>query len=446
MKLAFKLTFAFLIVSLISIGLAAGFIWVRVSSEFNSFLAGQSQNDFALAASTYYQNTGSWSGVDTYLREQGLLPPLNETNPPPQPYVLVDVNRAVIVASDPYRVGEKVKMGEIEKGLPIKVNGVVVGTVIATGQPLVHKPIDQKYISQISQALWIAGLGGVFVALMLGLLIAHSLTNPLREIMKATREMAKGKIGQQVSVRSKDELGELARSFNQMNADLARASQLRRQMTADIAHDLRNPLTVISGYLESLEDGKLQPTPERFAVLQAEVRQLQHLVEDLRTLSLADAGELKLYFQQTSPLELLQHVADAYHDQAVRQNITLTMSAESSLPEIYVDPKRVEQALGNLLSNALRYTQENGEVQLTAKSKDGKLILSVRDNGSGISPEILPHIFERSYRGDSSRSGYESGLGLAIVKSLAELHHGNVIAESQHGLGSMFSIVLPINN
>ena len=123
---------------------------------------------------------------------------------------------------------------------------------------MVRQPIDQRYIDQINQALWIAGLGAVLVALILGLFVARSLTRPIREITNATREMAQGKLEQQVHRRSKDELGELAASFNQMSADLARAKQSRQQMTADIAHDLRNPLTVISGYLKSLQDGKLE--------------------------------------------------------------------------------------------------------------------------------------------------------------------------------------------
>jgi signal transduction histidine kinase len=255
--------------------------------------------------------------------------------------------------------------------------------------------------------------------------------------------MAQGQLRQQVPIRSQDELGELAQSFNQMSADLARATQARKQMTADIAHDLRNPLTVISGYLESLQDGKLQPTAERFATMQAEVQHLQGMVEDLRTLSLADAGELKLHIQPINPGELLEHVAAIYQHQAGQQKVQIKVKAEPGLSEIKVDPERMEQALGNLIGNALRYTPEGGEISLVAEQTAGRLIVSVQDNGSGIPPEILPHIFERSYRGDPARSGDESGLGLAIVKSIIELHGGSVSAASQPGGGSCFSLTLP---
>jgi signal transduction histidine kinase len=442
-KLTHKLTLAFLLISLIVIGLVAAFTWGRISYEFNRYLQEQQQNEFVVAVTTYYQNNNTWAGVDSFLRTQRLLPPLDEVNPPPQPYLLVNVKRDVLVASPPYVVGEKIRQGDLDKGLPIEINGRVVGTVISTDQPLVRKPLDQKYVDQINQAFWIAGLGGLLIALIFGLLLARSLTRPIRDLTAATREMTLGKLEQCVPVRSADELGELAASFNQMSADLARANQSRKQMTADIAHDLRNPLTVINGYLESMQDGKLQPTPERFATMRAEVQHLQHLVEDLRLLSLADAGELKLNLQLVAPGELLERVTAAYAQQAQERQIQLKGEVESGLPEVELDPERMEQVLGNLVSNALRYTTEGGEIRLNAKQAEGSLTVSVEDNGSGIPSDILPHIFERSYRGDTSRSGNESGLGLAIAKSIVELHRGTIQADSTPGEGSRFTILLP---
>jgi signal transduction histidine kinase len=443
LKLTHKLTLAFLSVSLIVTALAAVFIWGRVSNSFDQYVENQRQNEFAVAARNYYEVNHSWDGVDTYFREQKLLPPLNEVNPPMQPFVLVDSNRVVVIASAPYVVGEKVKQGTLDKGISVESNGQFLGTVISTGQPLVRKPIDQKYVDQINQALWIATAGGVLISLALGLLFARSLTRPVREITDATRAMAQGQLEQRVPVRSNDELGELAESFNQMSADLARANQSRRQMTADIAHDLRNPLTVIGGYLESLKDGKLKPTPERFETMQAEVQHLQRLVDDLRTLSLADAGELKLHLESVLPGELLERVVSAYRHQAEQQKIKLGLNVNSDLAEIQVDPERMEQVLGNLVSNAMRYTPKGGEIILSAEQAKGSLTVSVKDNGSGISPEVLPHIFERSYRGDESRSGNESGLGLAIAKSIVELHGGKISAQSEGlGTGSCFTVFL----
>jgi two-component system sensor histidine kinase BaeS len=449
MKLTHKLTLAFLLVSLIAIGLAAIFVWATTSTQFSRYLSDQRQADFVAVVTNFYRIHGNWLGVDDTLRSQGLLPPFVQPGSPPpdpQPFALVDQNRVVIVPSGDYQPGQKIQKGELAKGISIEFNGLVVGMVLTTGQKPVRSSIENKYLASVNQSLLIAALGGAVIALFLGLFLARTLTHPLRDLTAATHAMAQGKLDQRVPVHSADELGELAQAFNQMSADLAHANQSRRQMTADIAHDLRNPLTVIGGYLESLQDGILKPTSERFQVMQAEVQHLQRLVDDLRTLSMADAGELAIHRQPIAPKELLERVASAYHCQADGQSINLKVEVEPDLPEINVDPERMEQVLGNLISNALRYTPEGGEVSLSAKlpidRAEGSLIVSVEDNGSGIPPEILPHIFERSYRGDPSRSGNESGLGLAIAKSIVELHGGSISVTSSLGRGSQFLITI----
>jgi len=434
MKLNIKLTLAFLLVSLVAIGLAAAFIWGTNSFAFNSYIQDQRQRNFASVAGFYYQQNGSWQGVERALQQQGLLPPLAQPGgqkPPAPPFVLLDANRAVVIPSGPYLRGQSVPAGTRNLELPIEANGGVVGIVLNIGQPLIKNAVEQQYLSRINQSLLIAALGGMLVALFLGTWLARTLTRPVNELTAATRAMARGVLEQQVPVRSVDELGELAASFNQMSTDLARANQLRRQMTADIAHDLRNPLTVIAGYLESLREGVLKPTPERFETMSTEVQHLQRLVEDLRTLSLAEAGELALHCQPVAPQELLERLAIAYQHQADGQKISLEVQVPAGLPTIEVDPERMEQVLGNLVSNALRYTPEGGKISLSAQQASGdKVVLGVIDTGSGIPSETLPHIFERSYRGEAARSGSQSGLGLSIAKSIVELHGGRIAARS----------------
>jgi two-component system sensor histidine kinase BaeS len=256
--------------------------------------------------------------------------------------------------------------------------------------------------------------------------------------------MARGELEQQVPIRSQDELGELAASFNRMSADLARANELRRQMTADIAHDLRTPLTVISGYLESLRDGVLKPSPTRFEVMYDEAQHLKRLVEDLRTLSLAEAGELTLNRQLVAPQALLERTAAAYRHLAEQQNIALQVKADPALPEIRVDPERMAQVLGNLVSNALRHTPDGGQIVLSAQHQAGDVQLMVQDSGEGIAPQALPRIFDRFYRGDEARQAHEgeSGLGLAIAKSIVQLHGGTISVESTLGEWTTFVISL----
>jgi signal transduction histidine kinase len=257
--------------------------------------------------------------------------------------------------------------------------------------------------------------------------------------------MAQGELEQQVQVRSRDEIGQLAQAFNLMSQQIARANQLRRQMTADIAHDLRTPLTVIAGYIESMRDGVLQPTPQRLDLIYQEIERLQKMVNDLRMLSQADAGELNLHPQPVQPLALLERAAQLFQHHASQAGITLTVDAHEHVASILVDEDRMMQVLDNLISNALRYTPSGGEVTLRARQDGKRVLLQVADTGSGIPAEELPHIFERFHRVDPSRHSESggSGLGLAIVRALVEAQGGRVSAESEPGKGTTISVEFP---
>lgn len=215
-------------------------------------------------------------------------------------------------------------------------------------------------------------------------------------------------------------------------------------MTADIAHDLRTPLMVISGYLEALRDGTFEATPERFEAMNREALLLKRLVEDLRTLSLADAGELKLVYQPVQPRELLEQVRESFEPIADDQAVAIKVQADEQLPELQIDRERIIQVLANLVSNALHYTPAGGSVTLIARNQPGGVQLAVRDTGSGIPEDKLPNVFERFYRVEESRTENqgESGLGLAIAKSIVEAHHGTIAAESRVGEGTSIMITL----
>jgi signal transduction histidine kinase len=215
-------------------------------------------------------------------------------------------------------------------------------------------------------------------------------------------------------------------------------------MTADIAHDLRSPLSVIAGYAEALNDGKLPGTPETYTILHRETRHLSRLVEDLRTLSLADAGELTLNRMPTQAAWLLEQAAVRHAVGAEQRGISLRVEASAQAGSVTVDPERMAQVFDNLILNAFRYTPEGGEVILEAGPAQENVVFRVRDNGSGIAAEDLPHIFNRFYRADKSRQqNGESGLGLAIARSIVEAHGGSIAVESQLGQGSTFTLTLP---
>jgi signal transduction histidine kinase len=245
-----------------------------------------------------------------------------------------------------------------------------------------------------------------------------------------------------VQVGSRDEIGELAQAFNQMAQSLAHQETLRRNLMADIAHELRTPLTVIRGDLEGFLDDVFEPTPQALASLQEETLLLSRLVDDLRALAQAEAGQLKLDREPTDLATLLQGVVDSFAHQAESQGQSLRLEASSNLPTLEVDPQRVRQVVANLVSNALRHAPESGQVVVSAQQRASAVQVSVADDGPGIAPADLPRVFDRFWQGGPRVEG--SGLGLAIARELVRAHGGQIWAESAPGQGSTFLFSLPL--
>jgi signal transduction histidine kinase len=474
-SIALKLTLAFLFVGVMGAVLMAFFVGQRTQEEFRRFVLDRDRFSFADTLTDYYQTSGSWNGIeDVFGRDPSATHGTGHYGAPQRwkplhrgSVTLADTDGKVVFCDNPDRVGARVSPRELQHGTPIRVNDNVVGWLLVDrfpGRPEPGSP-EANFLARLTRAITYSAVGATAVALVLGVLLTRTFTRPIRELTDATRAVAKGDLGHQVTVRTQDELGELAASFNQMSADLARASELRRQMTADIAHELRTPLSVILGYTEALSDGKLHATPATFDVMHEMAQHLSRLVDDLRTLTLADAGELPLTRRLVDPEALLNRAAAAYKAQAEQKGISLHVEVPPKLPEIEVDPDRLVQVLGNLLSNALRYTPAGGRVSIQSAVNseqsavnsdrmgeklftDHCLLITVTDTGAGIAPEDLPHIFDRFYRGEKSRHHKEgeSGLGLAIAKSLVEMHGGTITVESTLGEGTTFTITLPVTS
>ncbi len=459
-----KLTLAFMLVAFTTAALVALFIRLTSADRLMQLIIEQQRSSMELTLRDYYESNGSWEGVVQNWQEI-----LSQSLPRPEPSLsnqplqddqpfegqvrrnflgLADAQGTVIVSVNPgYPSGSQLPPEVLKAGTPVLVNGEQVGTIFTAQQPLGFNPQEAQFLQRTTEALVFAILGALLVALLMGVFLARTLTGPLQALTRAAYSITQGELEQQVKVRSDDEIGKLASAFNLMSQEVARVNRSRQQMTADIAHDLRTPLTVISGYIESMREGVLTPTPERLSLIYSEIERLQNLVGDLRMLSLADAGELSLNPQLISPKSLLDRAASLFQHQAEQKNVTIDVNASDDLPEIKVDEARMMQVLSNLLSNALRHTNPKGVVSLSAQSSGDRLEICVRDTGEGIPAEELPYIFDRFQRGDKSRhiERGESGLGLAIVKALIDAHGGSTSAESTPGQGTTIHLTLPID-
>ncbi len=451
-SITFKLTLAFLLVGLTGSALVALIVWRGTQSAFDQFLQKREEQVLINQLVKYYQANNGWDNI-TYDLPVVLNSIQHDADIPAGDFrrnwirlILVDADRVVIFSTLAEQSGRPITKKEMDGAIALDSNGETIGWLVVAPQErewIPNSP-EGRFLQMVNSATVISAAVAILLALTLGGFLAYTMTRSLRELTEATVKIAKGNLGEQVQVRSQDEIGDLASSFNQMSLDLQRATRVRRQMTADIAHDLRSPLSVISGYAEALSDGKLPGTPEIYNVLYQETKHLSRLVEDLRTLSLADAGELPLIFQTVNPRVLLERAPIRHAVRAQQNNIQIRVEAQAELPNVSADVERMAQVFDNLVLNAFRYTPTGGVITLAAHSVGKEIEFRVSDNGAGIEPHDLPHIFDRFYRGDPSRqqSG-ESGLGLAIAKSIIEAHGGTIVVESQPEQGATFTVKLP---
>jgi signal transduction histidine kinase len=319
---------------------------------------------------------------------------------------------------------------------------------------------EEQFLRRLDQSLWTAAALAGGAALLVGIIAARQLTHPLRSLQGAAHRMGQGDLTARVSVTGGGELADVARTFNQMAASLEQQEAVRRSLVADVAHDLRTPVTVIQGTVDAILDGVYEPTAERLGSIREETERLAQLVRDLRDVSLAESGQLRLDRRPTDLIQLAQRSVRRLEPAAADHGIDLHVATESlpAVPAADADPDRIGQALDNLLTNALRHTPHGGEIAVrvagmpASREHGPEITLTVADTGSGIAADDLPRVFDRFYRADPSRArdgrdesgSAGSGLGLAIVKAIAEAHGGRVWAESAPGRGSRFTLALPV--
>jgi signal transduction histidine kinase len=305
---------------------------------------------------------------------------------------------------------------------------------------------EQAFLNAFHNALWLAIGVAVLVAIILAVLLSRLFTQPMRQLATAAGKIASGDLSQRITSDSKDEVGEASVAFNAMAEQLEKKEKSRRQLTADIAHELRNPLSIIQGNLEAWLDGIIEPKPDQIASVYDETVLLSRLITDLRDLSLAEAGQLKLHTSPAGIKEIITSEISNIRNRYEQKNVSIHTEMPPALPLTLIDSDRIRQVLHNLLDNALRHIPAGGALEIAATADSpGWITIRVSDSGSGIHPDDLPYVFDHFYKADRSRQrGHGgAGIGLAIVKELVEAHGGKAWVESQLGKGSSFYFILP---
>jgi histidine kinase len=320
---------------------------------------------------------------------------------------------------------------------------------IVGDDPELAADLLENFATATTEILLVAMGISVGAAIAISIFTSRRITAPIESMKDASRSIAGGEYQRRVEIRSEDELGSMARSFNRMAETLEKTEQRRLSLIGDLAHEFRTPLASIKGTMEALVDGVLPIETAAFIDVQREVNRMQRLVQDLEELSRAEAGQIQLEIQPVSPGDLIREAVRRLQGQYDDKEVDLKVDISAAPERIEADPQRLTQILLNLLGNALQFTPSGGEVNVEAYEEPGNLVVNVHDTGGGISEHDLGRIFERFYRVDKSRArpGGGSGVGLTIALHLVEAHSGRIMAESP-GLdqGSTFTIVLPITS
>lgn len=444
-----RMFLSFLLVIAVAVGAAALFVSRTATNEVGRYETRthnvRMDRVEALLAG-YYIERGDWAGVGPVVEQIERL--YN------QRVVVIDQQGLVVADSHGMMpIGERGGFKQGDRAIPIVAGQARFGTLAILPQgppsPWGDIPADDASVSALAGSInwylvW-GGLLGVALAGLLTFLLSRRILAPVEALASAARSLGQGDFSRRVDIRSKDEFGELARTFNSMAGDLAHAEQLRRNLVADVAHELRTPLSNIRAYLEAMRDGVLKPDTATFDSVYEETLLLGRLIEDLQELALAEAGQLTLLRRPYDMGEVVKQAVAAVQPAAGARSLSLTTDLPQQPAVAEIDAERIGQVLRNLLTNAIAYTPEGGDISVKLADEGAQLRVSVTDTGPGIPPEDLPYVFERFYRVDRSRSRATggAGLGLTIAKRVVELHGGTIEVQSELGKGSCFTFTVP---
>ncbi len=441
-SLRFRLLIAFTLVILVAVGGVYFFVRQTTGVEITEYGLRSEQMRFTRVAfelTRYYRDHGNWEGVQPFIEQWGSLYGHR--------IILTDTSETVVADSQGKLLGKQYRPPDM-RGKPLSPmqEDNSAGILYITPEPASGFPSPGSLSQSVSRYLLWGVLLAVAIALIFTFFLSRRISAPVKALSLAAKRLGQGDLSHRVQLQDKSEMGELARAFNSMASELERSEKLQRNMVADIAHELRTPLSNIRGYLEAVADGVVKPDPATIQSLREETALLSRLVDDLQELSLAEAGELKLNRQPEDITTLVKQTVTAKQPAAAAKGLSMSTNLPEGLPLANIDSHRIRQVLSNLLDNAIAHTSDGGRITVAAANQDKLMKISVTDTGEGISAEDLPFIFERFYRVDKSRTRATggSGLGLTIARRLVEAHGGTIGVQSEPNKGSCFTFTVPV--
>jgi two-component system, OmpR family, sensor histidine kinase BaeS len=433
--IALRLTLAFVAVALVAVALLAGLTAAFASADVSQLASRQRAeltSAIAVAAAAAWDRTNSWDGAE--------LSPVLDLAANAGADAQIQDEAGHMVASSPGFAASGVAS---QSERPITFHGQQVGRAVVRFTDAGLGGADQALRTALLRA--IAGAAGLaaLLALVAGLVVARRITRPVERLIEVTRAMARGDRGSRIGpVRAPGELRELATAFDHMADSVDRQEQLRRDLVADVAHELRTPIAVLQASHEALLDGVAEPTPAQLTSLHDEVLRLTRIVGDLQTLAEADAAALRLARERTDLADIAAAVADSLTSSFEAADITL--AEQLTTAEVFADAGRIHQIITNLLTNAVKFTPAGGRVTIDVRPSGRTAVLRVSDTGRGIPPDDLPRIFDRFWRGRAAARTSGSGIGLAIAAELTHAHGGDLTATSTEGQGTQLTLTLPL--
>ena len=445
-RLSVRLSLAFLISAWIGIAAMVLVVQRTLDAGFRQYISTRDSEinpDQLVRLQAYYADTGTWEGVEAVLsgRGQGSGGGAGRG----ATLSVIDMNRMIVASTDTTLENTMLANEALAAATPLLVDDAQVGWLFRQSPGIqALGAAEVAFLDESNRWLTLAGLGATALALIVGVILAWTLAQPLRELTNAARDLSVGAVGRQVNVRGTLEVNALATEFNIMSKALADAESLRQRMAADVAHELRTPVSVLRGHLEAMLDGVYPLDSAHIAVAHDQAIHLARLVEDLRILTLAEAKRLPLEYAQFSPAELIEQILEAFEPLALDGEVHLTRDIAPDLPGLYGDVTRIRQVVSNLLTNALRHTPAGNEISVEVMQVKEGVRFTIGNTGSSLNDTEAARVFQPFWRAEAARERDSggSGLGLAISREIVMMHGGSMWVESR-GDRVLFSFILP---